>query len=308
MFYEEAFAYALRLFPPDLRPVLESCIRSAGAQLMEIRVYTHKAIVLQTAAGVRFCLKNGGASSFPSANAIVPSPELADGVVAAAAEHIPFLHATELRRGYLTADGCRVGICGAAPSENPSGVGITSLNIRIPYSVPEQAMDPVCKQLLENTSLLLVAGPPGSGKTTFLKKCLRLLCGASMGWKRVSVIDERGEFQKEILQDPGILTADVIGGVDKAQGIQRAIRLMSPEYIVCDELGEGQEISDVLYGLNAGVKYIASIHAGCREELFRKPQFLRLRRAGTLGRVAFLSGTDKGRIIDVVEGGLLRCG
>ena len=46
-----------------------------------------------------------------------------------------------------------------------------------------------------------------------------------------------------------------------------SVRTMSPEYIICDEISTEEEAEAVVYAHAAGVKVIASAHAGSLDEL-----------------------------------------
>ena len=101
-----------------------------------------------------------------------------------------FAYEEELRQGFFTIrGGCRVGVAG---SWGPGGFSaVTSLNLRIARPITCGLPPEVPAFLQKNTGGLLVAGPPGSGKTTFLRTLIRYLCEKDA---LVSVIDERGEL------------------------------------------------------------------------------------------------------------------
>ena len=303
MVNEAAFLRALEMFGPAEAAALSACAKSVAGEVYEIRIYTGKAVALVTDAGVRFCRAGGGTASFPAQDRLRFSAAQTYAVVSGAADQAPFLHERELKHGYLTKNGCRVGVCGFSPEGKLTGGAVSSVNIRIPFGGDFGPADPLLKRLLERTGGLLAAGPPGCGKTTFLKKCVTLLAGEALGWRRTAVIDERDEFSCASLASEGVITADVIRGTDKARGIQTALRLFSPEYIVCDEIGGAAETAGMLEGLNSGVRFIASIHAADRAQLKRRPQFRALWQAGVFEDIIFLSALCKGTFTDRVTAG-----
>ena len=298
-----SFYTALQMVPPREAAALSACAAGVEGSVFEIRIYTDKAVVFVTESGPLFCLNGGGVASFPAADRLRFAPESVYAVVNFAADQALFLREKELKNAYLTKNGCRVAVCGFSPEGKPLGRGVSSVSIRIPCPGTVQNRDPLLQRLLADSEGLLVAGPPACGKTTFLKGCVALLAGEAFGWRRVAVVDERDEFFPFIQNDPALITADVIRGQGKAQGIQTALRLFSPEYIICDEIGSAAETAGMLEGLNSGVRFIASIHAADRAQLRRRSQFSLLWEAGVFTDVLFLSARQKGCIRDRFSAG-----
>ena len=110
---------------------------------------------------------------------------------------------------------------------------------------------------------------------------------------KVSVIDERGELAGTYLtvaqNDLGM--CDVFNGYGKSDGIVHAIRAMSPEYIVCDEIGGKKDAEFIADAANAGVNMIASIHAQSMEELLRRKNTSRLFESLSFKYIVFVDKT-----------------
>ncbi|MBQ6421089.1 MAG: Flp pilus assembly complex ATPase component TadA [Clostridia bacterium] len=294
-FRERVFSFFL---PPEAA-VLRRC--AAGVRdLGEVCVYAGKAVVFFCENGARFCRKNGTLSDHPAQDCLRLDAEEMLRLLARAAEYSLFRKKEELGAGFLTVGGCRIAVCGAASDARIGAGGITSLHFRIPLISPPMPPEEVCGCL--DAGSLLIAGPPGCGKTTMLKSCIRRLSGAGGGFKRVAVIDEREEFSAFVEGSPGCVTCDVIGCVPKGEAIERAVRLLNPEWIVCDELGSGAETAAVCRALNTGVRFLASIHAGTPEELVRRTQYRQLRQAGVFERVVFLAAGRPGRVDRILKG------
>ncbi len=131
---------------------------------------------------------------------------------------------------------------------------------------------------------LLIAGAPASGKTTVLRDlAVSLSNGAINGCDRVVVVDERGEL------GDFCHGCCVLLGYDKGDGLLMAVRNLSPQIILCDELGSEREAAAVVYALNCGVSVITTIHAGSKAELLNRPAGRLLLGSGAFDKVAILS-------------------
>jgi stage III sporulation protein AA len=69
------------------------------------------------------------------------------------------------------------------------------------------------------------------------------------------------------------LRTDVLDNCPKAEGIMMAIRSMSPEIIICDEIGTHKDMESILMALNSGVSLITSIHGYGIEDLYNRAVF-----------------------------------
>ena len=182
---------------------------------------------------------------------------------------------TQLAQGFFTLPGGhRVGVAGILQTE--SGVlkgfqSITSLNIRVARTIA-QPLPEVLQNHLSSTAFrgIILIGPPGSGKTTFLRSVSKVL---SDNGKKISVIDERMEiwpcgpfgFAGEVPNN-----CDVLSGFQKQSGIQQALRSLGPEVILCDELGSTEEMDLINRGTSAGVQFICTLHGNdCHAPLLR---------------------------------------
>lgn len=206
-------------------------------------------------------------------------------------DHSVFAYETELRQGYLTiAGGHRVGISGCWHDGYFSVV--TSLNLRVARWVTCRIPEQVCDYLQNKGEGLLVAGAPGSGKTTFLRTLMQYLGTEN---KIVCVVDERGELtagMHEGLPRAAHLHCDVYTQCTKEAGILMALRCMNPQYIVCDELGTPAEARALEQGLASGVAFLASVHCGTSRELSQKASVSRLIQTGAFPYAVFLDGRE----------------
>lgn len=206
----------------------------------------------------------------------------------------------EIARGFVTLDGGhRVGICGTAVTKNgqiTSIKDVSGLNIRIAHQVIGCADELYGRVFSHGLHSLLLAGKPLCGKTTVLRDLARQL-GAR---RRVVLIDSRGELSASVRGVPSFdigLNTDALCGCGKSAGIMLAIRSLSPEVVICDEIGNDE--AAVEQAMFCGVKVIASAHAKSIEELKKRPSTRGL--VPLFERVAVLG--ERGRLAELQSGG-----
>ena len=98
------------------------------------------------------------------------------------------------------------------------------------------------------------------------------------------VIDERSEMG-HCKGD----NCDILKGFSKSDGINHAIRVLSPEIIICDEVSTVEEAEKIIKGCYSGVKFVVSVHIGTQQDLFVRPVSATLMNCGFFDYVAILS-------------------
>ena len=171
-----------------------------------------------------------------------------------------YAHRHTLSKGYVTVEGgIRVGICGRARVERGETVGITevrSMLFRIPYQGECGFTEVLADAFLKGTCGMLIVAPPSGGKTTALKGLIKHL-GKTDASLHISVVDERCELDMDELTD---IDVDVLRGYGRGEGMQIALRVMSPDIIAIDELGDEREATQILESLGSGIRFIATAH------------------------------------------------
>ncbi len=179
-----------------------------------------------------------------------------------ATEHSLYAMTERLVSGYLPLrGGVRVGVAGEGVSEGRSiknVKNVTSLVYRVPHQIFGASdfirIDGNFKQNV------LIVSPPACGKTTLLRDLTRKLSNVG---NNVAVLDERGEIggvvKTERTLDLGS-NADVLVGFPKRIAYENALRALSPDYIVTDELSGEEDVEGVLRAYYGGVKVVATLH------------------------------------------------
>ena len=206
--------------------------------------------------------------------------------------------AREISEGYITLPGGhRVGFCGTAVGQGgklSTIKDISSLNIRFAREVRGCAGELCSRAFRDGLCSLVVCGKPLSGKTTILRDMARILGDTH----RVAVVDTRGEISGVYEGVPALdigENTDVLNGYSRADGIMCALRSLSPEVIICDEIGGDAE--EIRQCMNCGVKLVVSAHAGSIPELMSRPALQGL--LPLFDRAALLG--ERGRLCELVE-------
>lgn len=203
-----------------------------------------------------------------------------------------YAHREELVEGFISLDnGVRVGVAGRAVQEGreiTAVTDITSLAFRIPHRIPSAGAEAERVFRAAGGCGLLVFSPPGGGKTTLLCDLARRL-SEGVPPLRVALVDSRGELSAGGYGRGAMI--DILKGYPKARGIEQAVRTLSPEVVIVDEIGSRREAEAILSASLAGVPIVATAHAATLKEATARPAVLPLLRAGVFGRIIGLYRT-----------------
>lgn len=257
----QIFDSALYALPERIAVPLKNLPFEAKGKISEIRLRANQPLCVTKNAETLYLSHDSRLCDTPMQSSITVFQSDIFASVRAIANNSIYAYTDTLNQGFLPMKfGHRAGVTG-----NFSGKNLCefySLNIRIARQITGIAQ-PFLKELLSGGVLL--AGPPSSGKTTLLRDMARLL---SSHGKRVAVIDTRGEisafFGGVVYNDLGP-NCDVLYGLEKARGIEIALRTLSPDFIIFDEIGTTDELMGVGECLNAGCNIITTAHIGENE-------------------------------------------
>ncbi|WP_203527900.1 stage III sporulation protein AA [Clostridium thermarum] len=210
----------------------------------------------------------------------------------------------EIKQGFITIKGGhRVGLCGKCVMEDnkvKTIKNIASINIRVSREVIG-CSDKIMPLIINGNNILntIIISPPKCGKTTILRDMARNIStgmkSLGLSGKKVCIIDERSELAACCDGVPqmkvGIRT-DVFDNCLKSEGIIMAIRSMSPEVIVCDEIGTYRDMESILSALSCGVNLISTIHGNGLEDFYGRVVFKDLINNHVFNRAVILSNRN----------------
>ena len=294
------YLQAAALLPPHLRRQAEGLDKSSQAVAEELRLRAGRPMSVVCPTGER---------PLPGGEPVSPADlSLVVEIATRASAHTAM---ERMRSGFFTVPGGhRIGICGSAVVKDGAVFNLrqlSSLAIRIAREVPGAAAA-VADRLWEGDRFqsTLILSPPGGGKTTLLRDLIRRLSdGTGHPPLRVGVADERGELAASwegIPQNDLGPCCDVLTGWPKAQGMLAGIRALSPQVVICDEIGGGEEAQAVAQCLGCGVQVVAAIHGESLEELWTRPQSRRLLATGAFSKGVLLAGKGRpGEILTIKD-------
>ncbi len=271
----ERIAKALFLLPDSIK-----------ADVREIRMRTGKAVALTLSCGIRFLSVDSNVSTSPFGCVKADKKDLEESFRLICFRSV-YSHLNEINNGFvIMRGGHRAGISGTFCG----GGGVTfvsSLNLRIAREFFGAA-----DFLKGRYGGLLIAGPPGSGKTTVLRDFIRSLSSGLYGeFYRVAVVDARGEisasFEGVAYNDLGENT-DVLLGIEKGEGAEIAVRCLYPHFVAFDEIGNERELSGISNCISAGVNIITTAHVKDQNDLMKREITRRLLISGAIDTVAVL--------------------
>ncbi len=297
--FMRSFNYTVSFISPRIKKIIEELSEATIENIQEIRLRKNKPVVIVSNGESSFLTSNSKTTYIVSNNCVIPTENELVDTINKMCGYSMHTQTENISNGFITLkNGSRIGLSGTAVYEEKhikSVKDINSINIRIPrniLNISDSVFDYFQSNGLKN---ILIVGPPNCGKTTVLKDIAYQLSSGRMGkYYKVCIVDERNEISNNDFSGPN---TDVLSGFEKDRGITIAMRTLSPDFIVCDEISSANEVLKIIDGMNSGIKFILSLHSSDLEELKRKNIFKLLVGEADFDTVVLLSDSSKPGVI-----------
>ena len=285
--------------PQKLSDMLQDISQNVLQGLMEVRFRSGGPVYFVYPGKILFLGRNGSLRSDSKELYIISAADI-KAILDRLCHYSVHSCSDQLSHGwFVIGNGVRVGVAGVYSSTSPPVLtDICSLNFRIAREVIGCA-DDIFSQIYDRNTI--ICGGVGSGKTTILRE----LCRLNGSLRKTALIDERNEiacFCDGIPQyDVGLMT-DTIVNCKRSFGISSAVRTLSPELIVCDEIASSEDTEAIVSGIACGVRFIVTAHGMNMQEALKRSELSYLTESGLFQRIVFLKGVSRpGEIREIVR-------
>jgi len=248
--------------PPDIVDRIMRELNGIGAQLDQLVSDPRVEEIYGVDGDITARLVGGGTKCIESPAQPEAVLAVLQRLIAAAAENVDASHPKVDGIRVLLPSGKQARLSVSIP---PRIDGTVSFSLRVPQKrnttlgdlVSFGSLSPAAATLLETfmkirRTRLLVAGPPGAGKTTLIEALLRAVPAS----RRVICAEEQRELNAPLLNGEYWQSSKV----ETLTDLVRSARVASPELIVLGEL-KGPEAWELLMAGTLGVGVVAAVHA-----------------------------------------------
>lgn len=293
MEYDEIY----KILPKEISNIVKQYLQEDAVQ--EIRIKSGKPIILNLSYGEKVLDYRTTSEDLKFMMAKVSNYSL-------------YAFEEEIKQGYITLKGGhRVGLAGECVISNGEVrtiKNISSLNIRICREIIGSS-NKIMNLITNNNRVYntLIVSPPKCGKTTILRDIAKNISNGmykiNLSGKKVTIVDERSEiaacYNGVPQMNVGIRT-DILDNCLKKSGMIMAIRSLSPEVLICDEIGTKGDLEALNMAFNSGVNVIVTVHGYDIADVYGRAVFKDLIDNCILERIILLSNRKGAGTIEKV--------
>lgn len=286
----------LKYIPNRIRSIM--CKTPLPDNLTEIRFYSNRGIAFFTDKLIGFLSDSCDIVKEFDSHCIKVTSDDCKFILMSVCKNSVYSHQRELNEGcFVIENGVRVGLSGRFSEGQVQTIQeISSINFRI-----SREKTGCAEQIYESTkgNSLLICGGVNTGKTTILRDLSRLYGNHT----KCTLIDEHNEISAMNSGIPSFdigLTTDIINGKSRHNGIISSIRTLSPEYIMCDEIADSDDVNAIVSASGSGVKIIATMHCPSYQDFQQRPVAKQLMNYQIFSYAVFLKNMGQvDRIVDL---------
>lgn len=289
---------AIGLLPEFYKNILSCVTEDFAKEIKEIRFRNGGAVALHKGNDIYYITTSGKLTLTCYDNVLKTDDKQLQEIVFCLSRRSLHTYQEMIAKGYIPLrGGCKAGVAGRAVMKNGSVYSVSSFNsVNIRVAREFYGCSKSLRELVGDCHSFLIVGTPLSGKTTLLRDLCRYYSGKnSPSPLKSAIIDERDEIASLSFGcglDVGEHT-DVLALYPKAIGTEIAVRTLSPDIIVLDEIGGEDEARSLLSAVNTGVDIIATAHGSCIDEVLKRPNIKSLVDAGAFKKAVVLSGKNE---------------
>ncbi len=291
------FLNAISLLPEFYKNILSLIPEPIATGIKEIRFRNGGAVALYGAAGVLYVTQSGKTTPTRYDNVLKTDDKQLQEIVFCLSRRSLHTYQEMIARGYIPLrGGCKAGVAGRAVMKNGAVYSVSSFNsVNIRVAREFYGCSKNLLSMVGDCRSYIIVGTPLSGKTTLLRDLCRHYSGKKTPTPfKTALIDERDEIASLSFGcglDVGEHT-DVLALYPKAIGTEIAVRTLSPDVIILDEIGGEDEAKSLLSAVNTGVGIIATAHGSDIDEVLRRPNIKRLIDGGVFKKGIALVGKE----------------
>ncbi len=300
------FINAISLLPDEYRALISKIPESVAVKLKEIRFRVGEAVTLN-GDNIYYLTETGFLTATYLQNLLKTDEKDMEKIVFSLARRSLHTYQDMIAKGFIPLrGGCKAGVTGRAVIKNNQVYSISSFNsVNIRISREFNGCSKAITDMVGDARSFLIIGPPMSGKTTILRDLCRFYSSKNNALPlKTAIIDERDEIASRsfgAFTDVGAHT-DVLTLYPKPVGVEIALRTLSPDIIVLDEIGTVEEARALLSGVNSGVDFIATAHGSSVSQVLLRPNIKTLVDSGVFKKAVVLEGKNApGKVKELVS-------